>query len=68
MLELGSEEETLSTREMSSLWRSEPKERLKEGDLERETGEAPLGKTCVTCVPLYYLWHRNMHLLQVVNW
>ena len=32
MLELGSEE-TLSTREMNSLWRSEPKERFKEGDL-----------------------------------
>ena len=43
MLELGSEE-TLFT---SSLWRSDPKERLKEGDLEREMGEAALGKTCV---------------------
>ena len=46
VLEVGSEE-TLSTREMSSLWRSGPKERLKEGDLEREM--APGKNLCNVC-------------------
>ena len=55
VLELGSEE-TLFTREMSSLWRSEPKERLKEEDLEREIGEATLAKTCVTCAICTVNW------------
>ena len=57
MLELGSEE-TLFTREMSSLWRSDPKERLKEGDLEREMGEAHWAK------PVY----KRVHSYTVVSW